>query len=324
MKKKILVTGGAGYIGSHACKALHKAGFIPVTYDNLSVGHSEAVKWGPLIIGDLKDKRLLLQTIQMHRPLAVLHFAANALVGESTKNPLKYYDNNVGGTLSLLETMIEGGINNLIFSSTCATYGNPLRTPINEDHPQAPINPYGKSKLMIEQILADFDRAYGLRSISLRYFNAAGADLEGEIGEDHLEETHLIPLLLFSLLKDSPLFVFGNDFSTPDGSAIRDYIHVADLADAHVKALLHLLEVGKTNALNLGTGIGVSVLEMIALAEKVCQKKAIFQITQKREGDPPILIADAKKATSLLGWHPQYSSPETILKSAFTWHKNKR
>jgi UDP-glucose-4-epimerase GalE len=321
MKKKILVTGGAGYIGSHAAKALFRANFLPITYDNLSVGHKESVRWGPLIVGDLKDKELLRKTIREEKPLAVLHFAANALVGESTKNPMKYYDNNVSGTLSLLQSMKEEGVSNIIFSSSCATFGNPLRLPIDEEHPQNPINPYGRSKLMIEQILSDYDKAYGIRSICLRYFNAAGADLEGEIGENHEEETHLIPLILLSILKNRELQVFGSDFATKDKSAIRDYIHVSDLADAHLQALYFLLETKQSAAFNLGTGKGISVLEMVDWAEKICKKKVQLRMSPRREGDPAILIAATQKANSLLHWTPQCSDPKTLIESAWGWHK---
>jgi UDP-glucose-4-epimerase GalE len=319
--KKILVTGGAGYIGSHCCKALFQAGFYPITYDNLSVGHKESVLWGPLVVGDLRDKEALRRLMQKEKPIAVLHFAANALVGESTKNPLKYYDNNVLGTLFLLQAMKDEGVCELIFSSSCATYGNPLRIPMDESHPQSPINPYGRSKLMIEQILSDFDKAYGIRSISLRYFNAAGADLEGEIGENHKEETHLLPLLLLSLLKKRELQVFGSDFETNDGSAIRDYVHVMDLADAHVKALRFLLTKKESAVFNLGTGKGVSVFEMIRMAEEICQSKVQTRIAQRRDGDPPILIADPKKANSLLNWKPKWSDPKMLIETAFRWHK---
>ncbi len=321
MGKKVLVTGGAGYIGSHACKALAKAGFVPIAFDNLSTGHKEAVRWGPLVFGDLKDRRLLCDVMRNEKPVAVLHFAANALVGESVKNPFKYYDNNVVGTLSLLEAMKQEGICYIIFSSSCATYGDPLFIPMNEEHPQMPINPYGRSKLMMEQILFDCDKAYNIRSICLRYFNAAGADLDGEIGENHEEETHLIPLLLLSLLKNREFFVFGNDFSTSDGTAIRDYIHVTDLADAHVKALDFLLNTKTSTNFNLGTGKGLSVLEMLALAEKICNNKVKATIAPRREGDPPILIADPKKSHSLLRWKPQCSDPETLIRSAYSWHK---
>ena len=252
-KISILVTGGAGYIGSHVCKALALAGYLPVTYDNFVYGHPWAVKWGPLEQGDITDRRRLDEVLYKHRPKAALHFAAYAYVGESVKDPGKYYRNNVVGSLTLIESLRDHGIENLIFSSTCATYGIPKMIPMNEDHPQAPINPYGASKLMIERMIDDFGIAHGIRSVVLRYFNAAGADPGGDLGEAHDPETHLIPLTIFSAIgKRSNLDIYGMDYDTPDGTAIRDYIHVTDLASAHVQALALLLDGGDSVVLNLG------------------------------------------------------------------------
>lgn len=272
--KNILVTGGAGYIGSHACKALSLAGYTPVTYDNLVYGHSWAVKWGPLEIGDIQDRNRLADVIEKYNPEAVMHFAAFAYVGESVKDPGKYYRNNVAGTLTMLETLRHYNIDKLIFSSTCATYGVPDIVPIREDHPQRPINPYGSSKLMVERMLTDFDQAHSLRSISLRYFNAAGADPELEIGEAHNPETHLIPLILDVACGCRPIIqIFGNDYETPDGTCIRDYIHVSDLADAHVLALSSLESGASTTAYNLGNGQGISVMQIISAVEKITKKR---------------------------------------------------
>ena len=317
----ILVTGGAGYIGSHACKALAQAGFTPVSYDNLVYGHRWAVRWGPLEEGDIADRERLDAVIERYRPAAVMHFAAYAYVGESVSDPGKYYRNNVAGTLTLLEAMRDHGIGQLVFSSTCATYGIPQRTPIDEDHPQCPINPYGASKLMIERMLHDFDTAHGLHSVALRYFNAAGADPDGEIGEDHEPETHLIPLALQAALgqRDS-LQVFGTDYPTLDGSCIRDYIHVADLARAHVQALRYLADGGATTALNLGTGRGYSVLEVIEAARKVTGRDISTQLRARRPGDPPILTAAADKARHLLGWQPRQADLTETLSHAWRWH----
>ncbi|AHE96948.1 UDP-glucose 4-epimerase [Thioalkalivibrio paradoxus ARh 1] len=319
----MLVTGGAGYIGSHACKALALAGYTPVAYDNLVYGHREAVRWGPLEPGDIADRKRLDAVVAQYQPEAVLHFAAYAYVGESVQDPAKYYRNNVAGTLTLLEALVHHDIRRIVFSSTCATYGVPERTPIDEDHPQQPINPYGASKLMIERMLQDFDAAYGLRSVSLRYFNAAGADPDGEIGEDHDPETHLIPLALQAALgQREALQVFGSDYPTPDGSCIRDYIHVTDLAQAHVLALDYLTRGGATTALNLGTGHGHSVLEVIAAADAVTGRAVPTVLAPRRPGDPPVLTAVADRARQVLGWQPRYTDLATILRHAWNWHRD--
>jgi UDP-arabinose 4-epimerase len=317
----ILVTGGAGYIGSHACKALAKAGYTPVAYDNLVYGHEHAVKWGPFEQGDILDRYRLEEVIKKYQPAAIMHFAAYAYVGESVDHPGKYYRNNVTGSLTLLEVMRDRGINNFIFSSTCATYGEPDQIPIPEDHKQVPINPYGHSKLMIEQMLSDFDIAHGLKSVSLRYFNAAGADPEGDTGEDHDPETHLVPLVLDVAIGKRPsITVFGNDYDTPDGTCIRDYIHVTDLADAHVKALKYLEQGGDTTKYNLGNGKGFSVKEVIDTAKNVTGKEIPVIIGKRRPGDPPRLVGDAARIRKELNWSPQYDDLKTILKTAWNWH----
>ena len=321
IRNPALVTGGAGYIGSHACKALAQAGYTPVAYDNLVYGHREAVRWGPLEVGDIADRERLDAVIEQYRPEAVMHFAAYAYVGESVQDPAKYYRNNVAGTLTLLEALVHHCIGRIVFSSTCATYGIPERTPIDEDHPQHPINPYGATKLMIERMLQDFDAAYGLRSVSLRYFNAAGADPDGEIGEDHDPETHLIPLALQAALGQcEALQIFGTDYPTPDGSCIRDYIHVTDLAQAHVLALDYLANGGATTALNLGTGHGHSVLEVIEAARSVSGREILTRLVDRRPGDPPVLTAAADKARSLLSWQPRHTDLAEMLRHAWNWH----
>lgn len=314
----ILVVGGAGYIGSHTCKALAKAGYLPVVFDNLSTGHAYAVKWGPFIQGDLNDRAKLDEAFEKFKPVAVIHFAANAIVVESMSNPGKYYRNNVGSTISLLEAMRDHGVKQLIFSSTCATYGHPQFTPITEDHPQQPINPYGRTKLMIEQMIADFEMAHGIRSVNLRYFNAAGTDLETHIGENHTPETHLLPTIIQAALglRDE-IVVYGTDFPTKDGSAIRDYIHVADLADAHVAALKCPFSV----SINLGTGTGYSVLEIIDAVQKFCNKTLPVRLESRRSGEPGILTADNKRAQQLLNWSPQHSGLTTLIESAWKWHQ---
>lgn len=318
---KILVTGGAGYVGSHACKALARIGHQPVTYDNLSRGHRAAVRWGPLEVGDLNDGARLREVIGRHRPDGAMHFAALAYVGESVTDPALYYRNNVGGTLTLLDALRESGIRTLVFSSTCATYGTPVRLPLTEDHAQRPINPYGSSKLMVERVLADYDAAYGLRSVALRYFNAAGADPDGECGERHEPETHAVPLAIMAAMGKGPPFrIFGTDYPTPDGSAVRDYVHVDDLADAHVAALTHLLGGGATEAFNLGTGTGTSVLELIASVERAGSRAVPVLRDARRPGDPPVLVADARRAKELLGWQPRYRAIDEIVRTAWSWH----
>jgi UDP-glucose-4-epimerase GalE len=322
MTKNILVTGGAGYIGSHACKALAATGYQPIAYDNLVYGHREAVQWGPLIEGDLADGERLGEVLRRHEIAAVMHFAAFAYVGESMVKPQLYFRNNTVGTLSLLDAMLGAGVTTIVFSSTCATYGNPERVPIAEDTPQRPVNPYGESKLMIERVLHWYGEAYRLRYAALRYFNAAGADREGRIGEDHNPETHLIPLILDAAAGKRPqIDIYGTDYPTPDGSAIRDYIHVDDLATAHVRAIEHLMEGGNSLQLNLGTGQGHSVRAVIDLAERVTGRPIPRREAPRRPGDPPSLVADPSRAAALLGWRAQCSDLETILRTAWQWHQ---
>lgn len=313
--KRVLVTGGAGYIGSQTCKALSKAGITPITFDNLSTGHKYAVKWGPLVVGDLRDKKQLDLAFKEYEPEGVLHFAANALVLESMENPGKYYDNNVCGSIALLEAMRVHKVRYLVFSSTCATYGHPQSSPITEEHPQNPISPYGKSKYIVEQIIRDFDLAHGFRSICLRYFNAAGADLESEIGENHTPETHIIPSVIEAAMgKRKELTIYG------DGSAVRDYIHVEDLALAHVKALQWLIANNQSSIINLGTGIGSTILDIIQAVQAVSKTKVPVRFEPKRAGEPTHLVADNKKAKTLLGWIPEHSSIPLLIESAWKWH----
>jgi UDP-arabinose 4-epimerase len=316
---KILVTGGAGYIGSHACKALAAGGFEPVTYDNLSRGNRWAVKWGPLETGDIGDQARLRAVLDQHQPAAVIHFAAFAYVGESVDNPNLYYQNNVCGSATLLRTVTEYKPIPVVFSSTCATYGVPDQVPIPEGHPQRPINPYGFTKLVVERILADLDQAYGLRSVSLRYFNAAGCDPDGDIGEAHNPETHLIPLVLAAARDGTAITVFGDDYDTKDGTCVRDYIHVADLADAHVRALKYLLSGGKTCALNLANSHGYSVMDVIQTAERVCGKPVKIKMAPRRAGDPPVLIGSSDRAREALGWKPVRSTLEVQIADAWNW-----
>lgn len=319
--KSVLVTGGAGYIGSHACKALAQAGYLPIACDNLVYGHPWAVKWGPLEQGDIADRAWLDELIVRYRPVAVMHFAAYAYVGESVQDPGKYYRNNVAGTLTLLEALRDHQVRNCIFSSTCATFGIPAVMPIDEATPQVPINPYGASKLMIERILADFEAAHELRYLSLRYFNAAGADPDGEIGEDHDPESHLIPLAIRAAQQGSPsLSIFGTDYDTPDGTAVRDYIHVTDLAQAHALALQDLLAGGASGALNLGTGTGFSVHEVIDTVREISGAEVPIEEAARRVGDPPVLIADPALAIQRLNWRPQHSSLTQIVETAWYWY----
>lgn len=321
----VLVTGGAGYIGSHACKALAAAGFTPVAYDNLVYGHEAAVKWGPFEKGDILNSARLGEVIGKYRPAAVVHFAAFAYVGESVTDPAKYYHNNVVGTLSLLEAMRAHDIGQIVFSSTCATYGIPASIPISEDAPQKPINPYGASKLMIEQILSDYGVAYGLKSVALRYFNAAGADPDGETGEDHDPETHLIPLVLdVAAGSRDNITIMGDDYATPDGTCIRDYVHVSDIAEAHVLALKKLESGGLGKAYNLGTGIGISVSEVIEAACRVTRRNIAVVRGARRDGDPDALLADPARIHAELGWKPRYSTIDEMISTAWSWRLRDR
>ena len=313
----ILVTGGAGYVGAHACKALAARGFLPLVY-----GHREAVQWGPLEVGDIADRLALDAAIARHRPVAVMHFAAFTYVGESVDDPGKYYRNNVAGTLSLLEAMRDHGIERLVFSSTAATYGTPKSVPIQEDAVKAPINPYGQSKWTAELMIADFCAAHMMRAVRLRYFNAAGADPDGDIGELHDPEAHLIPLAMQAVTGDGPpLTLFGDDYPTPDGTCIRDYIHVTDLADAHVRALDWLETTSGAHAFNLGTGRGQSVRQVLDAVEKVAGKPVPHSIGPRRAGDPAELVSDPSLANRELGWSPQMSDLDTIVATAWAWHR---
>ncbi len=317
---KVLVTGGAGYVGSHACAALAAKRIEVVVFDNLERGRRDFVQWGELIVGDLCDAAAIAAAVERVRPDAVIHFAALAYVEESTRRPDLYYRNNVEGTLNLLNAMRHAGVDVMVFSSTCATYGAPARLPIPEDHPQSPINPYGASKVMVERILKDFDRAYGMRHASLRYFNAAGADPEGRIGEAHVPETHVIPLALEAAIGDRRAFqIFGVDYPTADGTAIRDYVHVADLADAHVLALERLTSGGASLTLNLGTGAGVSVREVVDAVTRVTGVRLAPQERPRRAGDPPVLVSDTRRARELLGWSPQRSDITRIVSDGWAW-----
>ena len=322
MTTTVLVTGGAGYVGSHCCKALADAGFLPVTYDNLERGHRWAVNWGPLEEGNILDRARLDAVMARHKPAAVLHFAALTYVGESTTEPALYYRVNTTGALTILEAMKAAAVPCFVFSSTAATYGVPQVSPMSETHPQSPINPYGESKLMVERMLRDFGAAYGLRSTALRYFNAAGADPDAKIGEDHDPETHLIPLVLDAAAgRRNDIAVFGEDYDTPDGTCIRDYIHVADLADAHVLALRRLLSGGDTQFFNLGNGNGFSVREVIAAAGQVTGRKIPVRRGERRAGDPAVLVADSTRAKSVLGWKPQRAKLDVQIADAWRWHQ---
>ncbi|HRW59756.1 MAG TPA: UDP-glucose 4-epimerase GalE [Defluviicoccus sp.] len=322
--QRVLVTGGAGYVGSHACKALAQAGYLPVTYDNLSTGNRWAVRWGPLELGDILDPERLQEVFQQYRPVAVMHFAALALVGESMQAPALYYRNNTVGALNVADAAVAHSARAFVFSSTCATYGEPAEVPIPETTPQHPVNPYGASKLMIERVLADYEMAYGLPHACLRYFNAAGADPETEIGECRVVETHLIPLVLDAILGTRPpLKIFGTDYPTPDGSAVRDYIHVADLADAHVAALKHLIAGKGSLKLNLGTGRGYSVREVVACAEAVTGRKVPLSYAPRRPGDPPALVAAPGRSVEVLGLAFRHSSSlEAVIETAWRWHEH--
>lgn len=318
----VLVCGGAGYIGSHINKQLNKEGYETVVFDNLVYGHREAVKWGDFIQGDLKNIDEIEAAFQKYKIDAVFHFAAYAYVGESVEKPEKYYYNNVSNTLNLLQVMKKYGCNKIIFSSTCATYGEPEKAPITEEMPQNPINPYGASKLMVERIFKDYSKAYGLKFVVLRYFNAAGADPEGEIGESHTPETHLIPLVLDAASgKRQDIKIFGTDYDTPDGSCIRDYIHVYDLATAHLAALYYLEEGKESDFFNLGNALGTSVLEVVKSVKKVTGREFTVAMTDRRAGDPAKLVGSSEKARKVLGWKPIYGDIDTIVEHAWKWHE---
>ncbi len=322
--KNILVVGGAGYIGSHTVKMLASRGYNPVVYDNLSKGHRQAVEGLPFEEGDLGDKTRLKEVFQQYQIESVMHFAAFIEVGESVKEPSKYYHNNVASVLNLLDAMQESGVKYFVFSSTAATFGEPVQPQINESHPQQPINPYGNTKLMVEKMLEDFDRAYGLKSVALRYFNASGADDSGCIGESHTPETHLIPLVLQAAAGKRPsIKVFGSDYPTPDGTCVRDYVHVNDLARAHILALEKMEKENKSLRYNLGSGSGFSVAELIQEAKAVTGVDFKVEYEARRAGDPAVLVADPSKAQAELGWKPMYNLKQ-IITTAWNWEKNRR
>ncbi len=315
--RAVLVTGGAGYVGSHTCKALAASGYLPVTLDNLSRGHDDAVRWGPLVKGEVADRDLIVRTVRAHNIEAVVHFAGFAYVGESMTAPEIYFRNNLADPLSLLQAMMETGVRDIVFSSSCATYGIPDTVPIPEDHPQAPINPYGESKLMFERAMRWYGAIHKLRWMSLRYFNAAGIDPDGELVEDHEPETHLIPLTIRAALgRGGELVVYGTDYPTPDGTAVRDYIHVTDLADAHVRALAYLAADNESGAFNLGTGDGHSVREVITAVERATGRKVPMREGPRRPGDPAVLVADAVRMRAATGWTPQLSTLDRIVETA--------
>jgi len=322
MRKIVLVTGGAGYIGSHVCKALARQGFLPIAYDNLCSGNEEAVQWGPFEYGDIRDRKRLAEVIQAYKPDAIMHFAALIQVADSVSNPAEYYDNNIHGSQCLLEEARLNGVRNMVFSSTAAVYGTPKTDLIVEDAPLKPINPYGKTKLAMENMIRDYADAYDFNAAILRYFNAAGADPKGELGTAYKKDTHIIPLLMKVASGDMDGFkVFGDDYNTPDGTALRDYIHVTDLADVHVRALRHIMLEEQSITLNVGTTQGQSVRQVLETARRVTSKTILSEDCDRRAGDPSILVADATRAKELLDWHPQFSDLETIIQTAWAWRQ---
>ncbi len=322
-RRTILVTGGAGYVGSHVCKSLAAEGFHPVSVDCLSRGHESAVRWGPLERVDLTDEARLKAVIEQYRPGGVMHLADLCDVGESVTDPASYYHNNLVGSLNLLKGMLDQGVGLIIFSSSCAIYGAPATVPVPETQAKVPTTPYGVSKLVVEHMLRDFSMAYGVGYVCLRYFNAAGADPDGEIGESHRPETHVIPLAIETALGGRSHFeIFGTDYPTPDGTAVRDFVHVSDLAAAHLSALRHLSEGGGSAALNLGTGRGHSVKQIVATVERLSGRKVPVREGSRRSGDAPTLVADASRAFEVLGWTPRYTSLDDIVASALNWRRN--
>jgi len=319
----ILVVGGAGYIGSHMCKYLSKNGYLPIVLDNLSRGHEKAVKWGPLIEGSISDRNILKRVFSEHRIDAVMHYAAYSYVGESVTDPSMYYQNNLADTICLLSEMLEAEVKKIVFSSSCAVYGEPEEIPITENHPQNPVNPYGRTKYMVEQVLNDFKYAYGVEFVSLRYFNAAGADPEGELGEDHNPETHLIPLAIQAALgKREEIRIYGNDYPTHDGTCIRDFIHVEDLAESHLLALKRLLNGKGGGTYNLGNGQGYSVRKVIDITRRITGKPIRDRVVDRRDGDPAVLVGSSDKAKNELGWKPRFPDLESIVETAWHWHQN--
>lgn len=323
--RRVLVTGAAGYVGSHTCKVLARSGFEPIGLDSLERAGTRGLAWAPLEVADIADSSAVARVLEKYRPAAVAHFAAFAYVGESVGNPSLYYRNNVCGSIALLNATQAARVGKFVFSSSCATYGIPQAVPIDEDHPQNPVSPYGAGKLMVERMLRDFEVAHGLRSVALRYFNAAGADPEGEIGECHDPETHAIPLAIRTALGEQSAFeVYGTDYPTPDGTAVRDYVHVMDLARAHVRALEYLLDGGGSAALNLGTGVGHSVREVVKAVEAVMGKQVKCTPSPRRDGDPPVLIANPGRAKRVLGWTAEMSSLPDMVRTAAQWHRKWR
>ena len=316
---RVLVTGGAGFIGAHACKALAEVGALPVVYDNLSTGNADAVRWGPLVRGDVRDRGALASALKQFRITTIMHFAASAYVGESVQNPALYYENNVGGMFALLDAARDADVGQIVFSSSCATYGVPAVLPIVETTPQAPVNPYGRTKLICEQMLRDYGAAYGIRHVALRYFNAAGADPEGQIGERHEPETHLLPLAMRAAAGGLPLNVFGTDYDTLDGTCIRDYVHVSDLARAHLLALRYLDRGQDSLAVNLGSGRGHSVMEVCDAIARITGRRVPLRFCPRRAGDPPILTADPSMAAHTLGFRTELSDIDTIVRHAAPW-----